>query len=583
MSSQSLLLSQLESEVTIYTTLLEQELSTPLKRSLQADFSSDSDEDDDLNDFDNRFPTQMNDNDDSNDENDEDATLASFPIPSLAQDQERKILLLQTSLQAAFELQQKIQSQIDLIHANIQTLYSRVYPSLSKLVPTSFDYATVLTILLDPNDPSTPYQSVIPSPSSSSSQLPPSTALSNPSTSLNHIAVLSDLHTTPLSKRDRLADKFPAQLALSIAVEHQQLQHDILTSTQYHAILSGANDILTLHRHSTALAPFFTSRAQQLAPNLTQLITAQFAAQFLFFANGLAGLCSTLPQNLRSFGATKQHLVGNSANTLAGKVGIITHIPLIQHAPEDKKKRAISLVSHKIILAARNDYQGLYKDGSYGEQLYREIASKIDVFKKTNPYKTEKALPISSQQRKPRRAGRLERLKKARLQPSELSKRADMLKFGDGSGEVYDDMTGIGLGTIGNEESSKGVLHQKSTTLSTLHIDKDVKRRLDHFRKINDIRLNAFPILLGLKKTQFLLDSNSQELDFQQYSSQSQSLPSTSPLPSHLHSAVPIPPLEHLIFGLQTSNNNNNNDNNDNKNNNPTRPIRSVPHASKLF
>ena len=116
-----------------------------------------------------------------------------------------------------------------------------------------------------------------------------------------------------------------------------------------------ASQLLELYRRKTKLESYLTRMMEEIAPNLTSLLTANLGARLISLAGGLKRLSSLPSSTVQLLGAEKAMFLHLREHKKPPKHGIIFQHPLIHRAaPWQRGKIARSLAS-KISIAAKVD------------------------------------------------------------------------------------------------------------------------------------------------------------------------------------------------------------------------------------
>jgi U4/U6 small nuclear ribonucleoprotein PRP31 len=219
--------------------------------------------------------------------------------------------------------------------------------------------------------------------------------------------------------------------------------------------LASSHDNRTVH-NSGPLAEFddpdldLDKVAREL-PNLSNLLGASIAAKLVELAGGLESLCNTPSSVVQLIGKDelqkKQQHTGFGFSKVQGHMGILKHSKLISNAPSDLRVKALRLVSAKVALAARIDFQSGDASGMTGQKFHDTISRRLEKLQEPPAPKKVKALPRPDEERKKRRGGKRFRRQREEKRLSEYSKQRNRLKFG--VAEITDDYTGEGFGMIG--------------------------------------------------------------------------------------------------------------------------------------
>lgn len=128
---------------------------------------------------------------------------------------------------------------------------------------------------------------------------------------------------------------------------------------------------------------------------------------------------------------------------------------LVQSCPQYLRRKALKVLSAKLVLAARVDsYHNAVSDGSEGQRLRRLVCEKIDKWQEPPKAKTKKALPIPEEKKKSRRGGKRVRRWKERFAMTEVRQQQNRIKVSTNEGEYGDSAMGRDLGMLSSSENT---------------------------------------------------------------------------------------------------------------------------------
>lgn len=315
-------------------------------------------------------------------------------------------------LQEANELSTSIDAEVDAVHKSIVDSYTQRFPYLSDLVKNKVAYAKTVAAL--GNHP------------------------------LKDIKAIPEMKTI-LSQ---------AQLMV-VTVEATRAQGRDLEEKELEAVSDACKLLLHLDQAKDVLLDFVTSRMSVFAPNLTELIGAKAAAQFISATGGLASLAKTPACNLTPLGSNRADGLGLATNTGVRHQGFLYHSPILQTIRPDLKKQGMRIVSAKLVLAARVDASRSAPDGSTGVQLKEECEKRLDKLTEVNKNMGTRALPAPDDKPARKRGGRRARAQKASVASTELAKAQNRMAFGKEEKEIgYGDAV-KGMGMIGASDTGR--------------------------------------------------------------------------------------------------------------------------------
>ncbi len=160
-----------------------------------------------------------------------------------------------------------------------------------------------------------------------------------------------------------------------------------------------ASQLLELYRRKTKLESFLAQIMEEIAPNLTSLLTANLGARLISLAGGLKRLSSLPSSTVQLLGAEKAMFLHLREHKKPPKHGIIFQHPLIHRAaPWQRGKIARSLAS-KISIAAKVDqWEGEF----IADQLKEQIEARAEEVRRKYP-RPPKRKTSPSRKNKPKR------------------------------------------------------------------------------------------------------------------------------------------------------------------------------------
>lgn len=289
------------------------------------------------------------------------------------------------------DMNNKLSTEINVVHRFIQDIYRARWPELESLVPSVMDYVRCVKKLGN------------------------------------------NLHLA----RVELAELLPSASIISLSVAATTTSGKALSEEDLAKVLEACEVVFDLDATRKRIIAYIESRMKFYAPNLSALIGTNIAAKLISIAGGLTNLARTVSGNVQALGiAKKGSLNGMSTATSLTHVGYIVESELIQNCPQHLFKKAYRLVSGKCSIAARVDSFHSSPLGQVGAGLRDDIERKIDKWQEPPPARKEKPLPLPEAKKMKHRAGRKVQAKKASYAMTELQKRAARLKFGVLADEV---------------------------------------------------------------------------------------------------------------------------------------------------
>ena len=267
---------------------------------------------------------------------------------------------------------------------------------------------------------------------------------------------------------DAVLDKHTLMI---VTTEAMRTRGNEMTPEELQTVMLACEMVFSLDRAKKTLSDYVQSRMNIFAPNLTALIGSLTAAQLLNSVGGLTGLSNTPDRNIPSLGSKKQVQTGFARNVGIRQQGFLYHSSLIQDIPEDLKKRAMRIVSAKIVLAARVDRVHSSPNGTEGEKLRQDCLDRLDKLTEPPPNKGPKALPAPDDKPSRKRGGRRARKAKEATAMTDIRKAQNRMAFGKEEQEVgYGTGEGTkGLGMIGQANEGR---------IRALQIDQRTKAKL---------------------------------------------------------------------------------------------------------
>jgi U4/U6 small nuclear ribonucleoprotein PRP31 len=334
------------------------------------------------------------------------------------------------------DLAVEISNEITTTHEYIKLHYGKRYPELESLIPDPIEYSKVVKVLGNKLE-------------------------------MNNEAL------SFISK-----EKF---LVLTISSLQAKEEAPLLQEEELRSVLKASDLLLDLELSKNKVNEYISSRLAVFAPNLSAIVGAATAAQFMNIVGGLEGLAKTQPRNIPSIGNKRSVGLG-FGRTGVTHHGFLFHSEIIQQVPETLRVQAMRKVSAKLVLAARFDIYGSKPDGSYGEKLRKEINENLEKLEEPPQTQATKALPIPKDRPAKKRAGRKLRKLKQRYEASDYRKLQNRFEFGKKEATVmdaYGEEVGLGMtGSIGNVTPNDN---------TRAKISKGMKNRLENSKPVEDL------------------------------------------------------------------------------------------------
>lgn len=323
----------------------------------------------------------------------------------------------------ANSLSSSIGDEIVRVHKVVRDHYSTRFPELETLVIDPLDYAKTVAVLGNG-----PFEDV----------------KSTASSAENAVG-------QPL---DKILDG-PSLMVVNI--EAASTKGRPLNESELHTVMRACKMVLSLEQSKKILTDYVQSRMSIFAPNLTALIGSQTAARLINHAGGITGLAKTPACNITSLGSKKQSGTGFATNVGIRQQGFLFHSPVIQFVPYEFKKKAMRVLSNKIVLVARSDQLHESSSGSRGEALRLECEERFEKLQEAPHNQGTRALPAPDDKPARKRGGWRARSAKAAVGMTEMRKQQNRMAFGQeekevgfGTGEFTK-----GLGMLGQENRGK--------------------------------------------------------------------------------------------------------------------------------
>ena len=206
--------------------------------------------------------------------------------------------------------------------------------------------------------------------------------------------------------------------------------------------------ILDLFDKKTTLLNFISNNMKYLAPNLTLLLGAEIAAKLVTEAGGLYELAKTPSGNILNMGRHELNLEGFSTMNRYNN-GYLTELKEYKDSIDSMKIKVLRRYANKTALAARKDtfLNKSRNNESYGEEMKKLIAEKVEKIKNDKQPVLKKPLPRPDDKPSRKRGGKRVRGIKKKFELTEVRKLKNRMKFGEPEAEYRD--TGIGFGMLG--------------------------------------------------------------------------------------------------------------------------------------
>ncbi|KAL5019217.1 hypothetical protein ScPMuIL_004939 [Solemya velum] len=306
----------------------------------------------------------------------------------------------------------EIDNEIGVIHKFTRDHYSKRFPELESLVPTSMEYLKTVK----------------------------ASELGN--------------NIMENSKNNEVLQEILTQATIMVvSVTASTTQGTELSREEVDRVMEACNMAIDLMACKMRIFEYVESRMSLIAPNMSLIIGASIAAKLMGVAGGLTNLSKMPACNVMVLGAQKRTLSGFSTAAIMPHTGFIYYSDIVQKTPPDLRKKASRLVAAKCTLAARVDSFHESVDGRVGDNLRGEVEQKLEKLQEPPPHKQIKPLPAPIDEARKKRGGRRARKMKERLGLTGMRKAANRMNFGEIEEDAYQDDLGFSLGAIGKSNS----------------------------------------------------------------------------------------------------------------------------------
>ncbi|KAA8910364.1 hypothetical protein TRICI_004162 [Trichomonascus ciferrii] len=333
-----------------------------------------------------------------------------------------------------------IDNEIIAIRDYIKNLYKKRFAELDQLVPGAVDYARAVKIIG------------------------------------NNLQSISE----------ELKTFLPGATFMIITMSAYENKGKELSPHELEQVLQACDLLLRFDDAKHRITSFVSHRLSVFAPNVTQIVSSHTAAQLMGFAGGLSGLSKMPNSNVPALGAKRQVSAG-FGQTTTRQQGFLYHSELIQSVPPDLRKKAMKMVSGKLVLAARVDLSHSMMDGSRGLEWRKEINEKLEKMVEPPENKPSKALPVPEDKKSKKRGGKRIRKFKEQFQMTELQKAQNRMAFGKEEEEAvgYGEES-IGLGMAGIKASTGNVRNVQLDNKTKAKMSKGMQARVQSLKSLGD-------------------------------------------------------------------------------------------------
>uniref|UniRef100_A0A8B9RCS2 U4/U6 small nuclear ribonucleoprotein Prp31 n=1 Tax=Astyanax mexicanus TaxID=7994 RepID=A0A8B9RCS2_ASTMX len=328
---------------------------------------------------------------------------------------------------AANNLTVEIDNELNIIHKFVRDKYSKRFPELESLVPSSLDYIRTVKELGN--------------------------------------------NLEKCKNNETLQQILTNATIMVVSVTASTTQGTLLGEEELQRLEEACDMALELNQSKHRIYEYVESRMSFIAPNLSIIVGASTAAKLMGIAGGLTNLSKMPACNLMLLGAQRRTLSGFSSTSLLPHTGYIYHCDVVQSLPPDLRRKAARLVSAKCTLASRVDSFHESADGK------EEIERKFDKWQEPPPVKQVKPLPAPLDPSRKKRGGRRYRKMKERLGLTEIRKHANRMTFAEIEDDAYQEDLGFSLGQLGKSGSGR-VRQAQVNDVTKARISKSLQRTL---------------------------------------------------------------------------------------------------------
>ncbi|KAL3314585.1 U4/U6 small nuclear ribonucleoprotein Prp31 [Cichlidogyrus casuarinus] len=357
----------------------------------------------------------------------------------------------------------EIDNELGIIHKFIKDIYSKRFPELESLVPTSSEY--IKTVQALKND------------------------------------ILENSKDIP-----KLTTFLTAATMMVLSVTASTTQGSLLSDDDIQRCMEACEMAIELQDIKKSIIAFVESRMSLIAPNLSIILGPSCAAKIIGHAGGLNALSKIPSCNIYVLGSQKKNLAGFSTNQALPHTGYIYNSEYIQKLPPDVRMKASRLVANKVAIAARIDAFHESQDGTHGENLLMDIERKIYKWTEPPPVKNIKPLPVPMDPPAKKRGGRRYRKMKERMGMSDMRRTANRIQFGDINEDAYNDMS-YSTGSLGKRSVGDKIRAPTVDSKTKARISKALQQKLNRYGGLSTMPTTALGATTwGAKST--IRDSN---------------------------------------------------------------------------
>jgi len=161
-----------------------------------------------------------------------------------------------------------------------------------------------------------------------------------------------------------------------------------------------ASQLLDLYRKKAKLESYLSRVMEDMAPNLTSLLTANLGARLISLAGGLKRLSSLPSSTVQLLGAEKAMFLHLKNNKKPPKHGIIFQHPLVHRAPPWQRGKIARSLAAKISIAAKVDQ---WEGDFIADRLSGEMEARAEEVRRKYPRPPKRKMTSSRKKKSKRR------------------------------------------------------------------------------------------------------------------------------------------------------------------------------------
>ena len=304
---------------------------------------------------------------------------------------------------SANEISVDVSAEQQELHTLVKNQYAKRFPELQYLIPQPLDYAKVVMTLGNSLD--------------------------------------IDAEELSFLGKERI-------LVLTMSALQARESSIPLTQDELETVVQRCQLLLKLEDLKVKIQQYVSSRLVVFLPNVTAIVGARTAAQFMGLVGGINDLAKTPACNVAGLG-NRRTISKSVSQHGVQQQGFLYHSDLIQSVPPALMKQAMRITSGKLVLAARIDLSESIPDGSQGRKWKQEILEKIAKLEEPPEIVATKALPVPVDRKAKKRGGKRYRKLKQKFEQSDLRKAQDRVVFGQREKTVTDAFgEEVGLGML---------------------------------------------------------------------------------------------------------------------------------------